>query len=97
MVLNLVAKSLAKTSPILESVVDCFLSVADSLLHKLSLLWIGEAFGALDTLGSLSSVAIICFNSLSIIQMAKQRVMKGGNVRMLATRVGSIHPNNVSS
>ena len=72
MVLNLVAKSLAEMSPILKSVVDCLLSVADSLLHELGLLWIGEGLGAFNILGSLSNVAIICFNSLSIIQMAEQ-------------------------
>ena len=97
MVGNLMAKSLAKISPILKSVVDCLLSVADSLLHKLGLLWIGEALWTLDMLWVLSNVAIISFHSLSISQKANQRLTEDGNVRTLATRAGSIHPNNVSS
>jgi hypothetical protein len=83
--------------PILESFVDSFLSATNKVLHSKSLLWVGEAFGALDIPRSVSNIAIISFNSFPRFKMAQERRSKDIDVRVPSTGKRTMDPNNISS
>ena len=45
-----------------EALVNCLLSISNTLLHALGLWWIGKAFWALHMKRSLANIAIISFD-----------------------------------
>lgn len=91
-----ISVDLLQNSPVLESLVDCLLSVSHPLLHCFILYWIGKAHGALDIFGSLSNVSIISFNSFPLFKISHESIPEDCNVMILATREGSIDPNYLS-
>lgn len=64
MVSQIMPENLFQATPVLESLVDCFLSIADSLLHELCQIRICDMSGAFDMERSLSNVSIVSFNTL---------------------------------
>jgi hypothetical protein len=67
---NVMPEHLLEQSPVLESFVDRFLSVSDSLLHEKSFFGVGKACWTFDTERMFTDVAIICFNSFIGLKVA---------------------------
>lgn len=92
-----VSKELPQYAPKLQPEVDSLLSVSDSLLHKLSLWWIGKAFWALNMSGMLSNIPIISLHPFSMAKLSEEALTKDSDVIETTTRIGTIDPNHISS
>lgn len=96
MVFNGMPAVLTQNSPVFEALVACFLPVSDTLMHKLSLPWVGDALGAHDTTRGFSSAVIISLHSLTRAQATGEADSRNPHVAM-ACRKRGVDPSGVSS
>jgi hypothetical protein len=97
MISDLVPEDVFQHPPILEPLVDCFLSVPDALLHSITVNVIGNALWALDKAWSLSKATIVSFHSFIFTEVAHDGVAKHHEVIPRATLMRPIDPNAITS
>jgi hypothetical protein len=94
---KLMSEDVFQDEPILESLVDCFLSVPDVRLHSFTVNVIANALWTLDKAWSLSNVTIISLHSFIFTEVALDGVTKYRNIIPHTALVWPTDPNAITS
>lgn len=93
---NVMAVYLLENLPLLQALVDCFLAVADTLLHSLVFEGVADTSRALHLPWSVGEISIVSFNTLSYIEHLRKKIAEYFKIVVFASWEWPIEPGNPS-